>query len=65
MWIKTDIGSLVNVGAMDYIEYSTQSDVTKAYHGDEVFVIAKGNITAQIFANLRMGKPTMEVFGDE
>lgn len=61
MWIKTDTGSLVNVDAMDYIEYSSQHDVTKTYHNDDIFIIAKGDVTALIFANLRMGKPTMEV----
>lgn len=61
MWIKTDVGSLVNVNAMDYIEYSPQHDVTKAYHGDDIYVIAKGDITPTIFANLRTGKTAMEV----
>ena len=61
MWIKTDTGSLVNTDVMDYIEYSTQSDVTKSYHNNDIYIIANGDITAQIFANLRMGKPTMEV----
>lgn len=61
MWIKTDMGFLVNADVMDYIEYSKEHDVTKAYNDDEIYIIAKGDVTAQIFANLRMGKPTMEV----
>jgi hypothetical protein len=61
MWIRTDTGALVNTNALEYIEYSVQQDVTKAYHDDEVYVIAKDDITSQIFENLRAGKPTMEV----
>ena len=63
MWIKTEgRGALVNTNSLDWIDYDERHDVTKGYNGvDECYTIAKGNVVAQIFANQRMGKPTMEV----
>lgn len=62
MWIKTDgRGALVNTDALDWIDYDERYDVTKGYNGDESWIISKGNTVNLVFANLRMGKPTMEV----